>query len=272
MSARVHAGGVGQDLGGPLGGQGPVELGRDGQRVAGEHRHPDAGGEHRQVRAGPGSCGSRCAACAPRRSRRSRRPAGRRPCGITLKATVAGKTTDSPEVDGPAVGDEGERPVGALADLLLELGGAGQAGATGRLVGADRQADEARLAVERRQGRHGHHGRAVGVGHDALGQVGQQVGVDLGDHQGDLGVHAPGRGVVDHDRALAPRPSGRGPGTGGGPGGEEGEVEARLVGGGGVLDGDRRALPVDGAPGRAGRGEEAELVDRERPARRGSPA
>ena len=38
-----------QQLGGLVGGDGPGELGHDGQRVAGEHRHPHAGAGHRQV-------------------------------------------------------------------------------------------------------------------------------------------------------------------------------------------------------------------------------
>ena len=46
-------------------------------------------------------------------------------------------------------------------------------------------------------------GRAVRVGDDALLlDVAHRLGVHLRDHEGHVGVVAPGRGVVDHDRAL----------------------------------------------------------------------
>ena len=48
--------------------------------------------------------------------------------------------------------------------------------------------------------RHDHlDGGAVGVGDDPLGILLERVGVDLGHHQGHLGVHAPGAGVINDD-------------------------------------------------------------------------
>ena len=52
--------------------------------------------------------------------------------------------------------------------------------------------------MERAKHGHGHHGRAVGVGDDPLRAPVEILRVDLGDDQRDVGVHAPGRGVVDH--------------------------------------------------------------------------
>jgi len=88
------------------------------------------------------------------------------------------------------------------------------------------------------------------------------VRVDLGDDQRDVGVHPERRGVVDHDR----------PGVGelGGestrrrrPGGEERDVEAARVGGGGVLHDDLAAAERQHRAGRPGGREEADLLGRE---------
>ena len=86
----------------------------------------------------------------------------------------AGKVTARP-VEGEAGG-----PVGHGADLAVELGDAGAAGAGDGLVGGDLQADEPGGPVQRGQHRHRGHGRAVGVGDDALGRAQGVLGVDLG--------------------------------------------------------------------------------------------
>ena len=116
--------------------------------------------------------------------------------------------------------------------------------------------------MEALQRRHGHHRRAVGVGDNALGPRLQRVRVDLGHHQRHVGVLPPGRGVVDHDRAGGGCLLREGP-AGGGSGGEQAHVETGVVGGGRVLHGDGAVAPVQRAPGRAGRGEEAQPVHRE---------
>ena len=55
-------------------------------------------------------------------------------------------------------------------------------------------------AVDRRQRDHHLHRRAVRVGDDPAVGV-ERLGIDLGDHQRHLGVHAPEARVVDHHRA-----------------------------------------------------------------------
>lgn len=147
-----------------------------------------------------------------------------------------------------------------LLRLAVQLGDAREARAGDRLVGGDDQRFEAGLLVQRTKDRHRGHRRAVRVGDDALGAVRDRVRVDLGDDQRDLGVLAPGRRVVDHDRALGRDLLGERLG-GASTGGEDDDVEARVVGRRGVL----HRHTVDDRPGRAGRGEQAQLVDREVP-------
>ena len=72
------------------------------------------------------------------------------------------------------------------------------AGAGHRLVGRDDQALDPGRVVDRLERDHQLHRRAVRVGDDALVGV-ERLRVDLGDDERDLGVAAPGGGVVDHD-------------------------------------------------------------------------
>ena len=152
----------------------------------------------------------------------------------------------------------------ATAQLAVELGEADAARAGDGLVAADVQADEPGEVVERLEHRHRGHRRAVGVGDDALGDVVEVLGVDLRHDERDVGVLAPGAGVVHDDRAGggdARRPlAGRRPAVG-----EQGDVEAGEVGGRGVLDGDLLALPRQGGARGPSRGEVADLVDGEAP-------
>ncbi len=68
-----------------------------------------------------------------------------------------------------------------------------------------------------------------------LGMRPEVVGVDLGHHERHVGVHAPGRGVVDdRSRPRLGDPGRERPG-GGGAGREQRDVEAGVVGGLGVL-------------------------------------
>ena len=83
------------------------------------------------------------------------------------------------------LGVEVEEPFGALARRGL--------------VGGHDDPLDPRQVVQRLERHHHLDGRAVGVGDDAAGDVAQGVGVDLGDDQRHLGVHAPGAGVVDDD-------------------------------------------------------------------------
>ena len=89
------------------------------------------------------------------------------------------------ELDRGAVVGQLGGPLDHLADLLVELGDAGQPGAGDRLVGRDDHGHQPGLVVQRPQHRHHGHRGAVGVGDDALGSVGDRMRVDLGDHQRD---------------------------------------------------------------------------------------
>ena len=161
------------------------------------------------------------------------RPGARR-CGRSGAAnlTCGGKSTAPPSKVSSAA------RVGRLGQLLGQLGHAGQPGARDRLVGGDHQPPQAGLVVERLEHRHGDHGRAVRVGHDALRDGVERLGVDLGHDQGDLGVHAPGRGVVDDD-ARRRRPSGApAPRDAAAPAEQSAMSMPGEVGRGGVLDHD----------------------------------
>ena len=87
-------------------------------------------------------------------------------------------------------------------DLPVELLDAGQPAARDRLVGRDDHARRARpRACSGCEHRHRGHGRAVGVGDDALAhRRASALRVDLADDQRHVGVHPPGRAVVDDDR------------------------------------------------------------------------
>ncbi len=67
-------------------------------------------------------------------------------------------------------------------------------------VAADDQALQAGLVVQHLEDRHRGHRGAVRVGDDALRRVLQRFRVHLADDEGDLGVLAPRRRVVDDDR------------------------------------------------------------------------
>ncbi len=202
------------------------EPGADAERVTGEHRHPHAGRRDRQV----GQSQDLPALVAE----------------LLLLVGLTGAVVDDRPGHGKHVeGDGAGEVVGrsrcrrrprrgpgpaivatGLAHLRLELVGTGQAGTGHRLVGADHQRFEPGFAVERLQHRHGDHGGAVGVGHDALGDVLERLGVDLGHHQRDVGVHPPGRRVVDDGGAGRGDPFGDGQRRGL-PRREEGDVDAR---------------------------------------------
>ena len=139
----------------------------------------------------------------------------------------------------------------------------GQAGAGHRLVGGHDDGLEPGFVGQRLQHRHGDHGRAVGVGDDADGEVVEGVGVDLGDDERHAVVHAERRRVVDDDGtgrgdAARPAPSTRWrrPRRGR----RRGRSSRPSVG---VLDGDLGVTPGQGAAGRTGRGEVPQLVDGE---------
>jgi hypothetical protein len=173
-----------------------------------------------------------------------------------------------PEIVGDerrAVGGEVLEVVDVAADLLGQRLHPGETGPGDRLVAGDVQAGQAGLRVQRAEDRHGGHGRAVRVGDDAPGHVVDVARVDLRDDERDLGVLPPGAGVVDHGRPGLGEAGGVLTG-GAATGGEQGDVDALQVLGGGrgdVLDDDLRAAELDLGAGGPGRGEEPDGVRRE---------
>src|SRR3954447_5968399 len=119
-----------------------------------------------------------------------------------------------------------------------------------------------RLVVQRLQHRHRGHRRAVRVRDDALAGLVYGVRVDLTHDKRHVWVHAPGGGVVDHERTgrgVLGRQRPRRPCAGR----EQCDVEAGGIGCVGVLDGDLAIAPGQRAAGRPGGGEEPDLLDRE---------
>ena len=57
------------------------------------------------------------------------------------------------------------------------------------------------IVVQRLENRHRRHGGAVRVRDDSLPRCLDGTGINLADDQRYLGIHPPGGGVVDHDRA-----------------------------------------------------------------------
>src|SRR5690606_7499016 len=102
------------------------------------------------------------------------------------------------------------------------------------------------------------------VGDDALAGFVDRVGVDFGDDEGHVGVHAPAAGVVDDGDAGGGEAGCLRFGEGGA-GAEDGDVEPGGVGGGGVFDGDVAAVEFEGGAGGAGGGEEADFGCRKTP-------
>ena len=98
--------------------------------------------------------------------------------------------------------DRGDRvaAVEHRARLAAQLVDRRLAGAGDRLVGGDDEALDPGRVVERLQRDDHLHGRAVRVGDDPL-VAREVVGVDLGDDERHVVVHAPVAGVVDDDGA-----------------------------------------------------------------------
>lgn len=104
----------------------------------------------------------------------------------------------------------------------------------------------------------GDDGGAVGIGDDVSRVVEGGLGVDFGDDEGDLWVHAEGRGVIDDDTS----------GLGGDgaeffgdatTGGEEGDIDSLEGVFGEFFDDDVFTTEWEGLSGGAGRGEEGEF-------------
>ena len=163
------------------------------------------------------------------------------------------------EIDGAAVTRELRRVGGCLLHLGRELVHAGHARARCGLVGADDQAPQAGRLVQRLERGHRGHGRAIRIRDDPFRNRRERVRVHLGDDERNVGIHAPGRRIVD-DHGSRRRHDGRELAGGRRAGGEEDDVEAGVVGGRRVLDDDLFALPWQTPAGRARRGKQAERL------------
>ena len=189
------------------GDSGLLELGVDRHRMAGEHRHAHA--RHPDTKVGDAEDLAALAA------------------HLLLFVGLAGAVVDDGaghrqhverdrcdvlvgrrEVDRVAVEGQRRGAVTHLALLLVELVDALAPGPGHGLVRAHDDATEPRFAVQRREHGHERHRRAVRVGDDALGDVLELVGIDLGDDERHVGIHAPRRGVVDDDQRLRRRHAG----------------------------------------------------------------
>ena len=111
--------------------------------------------------------------------------------------------TTGHDVVGELVRIRGDRRLRAVGDgpgLLLELVDKRPAGAGGRLIGRHQHPLETDGLLERIESDRQRDRAAVGVGDDAL-VLTDVLGVDLGHHERDVLLHAPGGAVVDHERA-----------------------------------------------------------------------
>ena len=111
------------------------------------------------------------------------------------------------EVDRPAVEGEIGRPVRRLGQLLGQLAHRVDAAARHRLVRGDDQAGEPGLVVQRLEDRDGHHGRAVRVGHDALGDRASASALASGTTRGTSGSR---RQADELSMTMAPAAARRG--------------------------------------------------------------
>ena len=247
-------------------GIGARELGVDRQRVAGEDRHPHADAGDLQV--GDAEDLARLVAellllvgLVAARRRRSSRPAAAR-CRRSSGRTSPARGTRPPRRRRPARAPCRRRPATWAASSSTpatpEPETAWYVDAISRTSPASScsglSTGIAAIVVQ------------FGLAMMPLRASRDRVGVDLGDDQRDVGVHPERRGVVDDDHAGLGERRGQRP-RGGGAGGEQRDVEPGRVGGRGVLDDDLAAGEGQHGAGRAGGGEEADLVGGELPLR-----
>ncbi len=149
----------------------------------------------------------------------------------------------------------------------MQLVDAGLPRPAGGLVAGRHHRAQAEGVVQGLQWQHRRHRGAVGVGDDAPRRPGVQlVGVDLGDDEGDVGVHAEGGGVVDDQRPGGDG-AGRvllGPVTSGAEQRDVDPIEDVLVGQ--VPNRDVAVPPADRAAGRTGGRQQDQVIQREVPA------
>ena len=177
---------------------------------------------------------------------------------------VVGELGGPGQVDGRPSKVSSAAPSAHLRHLLASSADAGQAGARHRLVGADDHA-AARPRVERLQHRHGHHGRAVGVGHDALGDARRaRAALTSGTTSGTSGSI---RHAEELSMTIAPAAATAGASSREAAPPAENRAMSRPAKSAVAASSTVISLPRHGdrAAGRAGRGEEPQLVDREAP-------
>lgn len=226
------------------GGRGLLELEVERFGVRAEHRHADAGRRDHQIR------------MVQHLARLVQH------LHLLLGVPVVEEDVDvGDQVERDPMGERGRCDRLAVEDLpgLHEqlVHGLGPC-AAGGLVGRRDEAAELLRAVQRGD-RHQHDdGRAVGVRDDALVRV-DILGVHLGNHQRNVGLHAEGARVVDHQRArvddaLAELARDRRPGA------EERQVDAAEGLVTQFLDGQLGALERHPLADRPGGGQELERL------------
>ena len=199
-----HAGGIAQDVPGVVGVEGALELQIDGEGVAHEHRHTDAGDGQLDVRI------QHLVRLLPH-------------LGFLVRIAVVLEGADErDDVEGDLFGElhrlrraEDEHALGLVPELVHAL----LARAGHRLIGRDHGPLDSRLVMQGLQRHHQLGGGAVRVGDDVLDVgPGHGIRVHLRNDQGHVRVLAPGGRIVDHDGArradaLGPfprhRPAGR---------------------------------------------------------------
>lgn len=168
------------------------------------------------------------------------------------------------EVHGTAVVGQPVRVGDDLRRLAVQLGDTGHTGAGDRLVGGDGEGLQARFVVQGRSTGMAAIVVQFGLAMMPLGRLSAASGLTSETTSGTSGsmrqaeelsiTTAPWEATFSASaREVAPA------------GGEDDDLQARVVGGGGVLDRDRGAPEVDGGARRACGGEEPQLRDRELP-------
>ena len=189
-----------QKLGGLLWGDGLIELGVNGQGVAGEDRDAHAGARHLQLRNVQNLAGfvAQLLFLVGLQGAIIHEVSGHRQGVISDGGYVRAKVF---VIKRGAVVDQAHIVITDGIDLRGQRLHAGQTGARHRLVGGHVELIQASGIVEDLQHWHGSHGGAVRVRDDALRGVLGCLGVDLGNDEGNLWVLAVGRGIIHHGRA-----------------------------------------------------------------------
>ncbi|CAB4605763.1 unannotated protein [freshwater metagenome] len=109
------------------------------------------------------------------------------------------KLFGSREIDCGSRHRECRRTFTDLADLIVEFRRTCEASAGDGLECRDGKRAQASFNIKRLQHRHRDHGRAIRIGNDVLRDGVERVSVHFRHDERNVGIHAPGRGVIDDD-------------------------------------------------------------------------